>query len=81
MKTEFISAIFAALLLASALVGQFCKIDGKIIGEKMQYEKNKQNYFRHNHYWSSTKTCAIEDGDNFLRFIRLPPETNFNFIN
>ena len=35
LNTEFISAIFAALLLASALVGQFCKIDGKIIGEKI----------------------------------------------
>ena len=33
LNTEFISAIFAALLLASALVGQFCKIDGKIMDE------------------------------------------------
>jgi len=39
LKTEFINAIFAALLLASAFVGQFCKIDENIIDEKMHHEK------------------------------------------
>ena len=44
LNTEFISAIFAALLLASALVGQFCKMDEKIIGGKMCFYVQLQEF-------------------------------------